>query len=213
MDQNLVYFQTEGTKYNPDYVIVFINKLLLERARLGIYQNGGLVYDHLATPSAHTSQSTITLSRNSDFFKEKHPLVTSSYILSFLNYHYQRFALMKTMIDYDSGFWQVIKENQSNQYNEKAVEIFSGYLIAISDRFETECKSKNCQLILVNIDPNFDPRISELLAPYQYLDLSDKLQSLQEQQSLTFKYDQHYNPDTHKLIGEILTLYIQENIQ
>jgi hypothetical protein len=208
LDQELVYFVAEGLKYSPDYVIIFISVVDVNRYSTNIIRNGTVVLENVVTEKPISDSSTLFLRKDDTFFNTGSSfIIKNSYLFSFLNYQITLFRLKGKLEQFDRKMWEDIRK--SPEIRKKLLEN-RNYAYYIRNRtemlirkFNEICKENDIKLIIIKID---DTRgldyIAKLDSNISYYDLTDGLIAEGKKYSLYFKYDGHYNKKTHHYIGE-----------
>lgn len=213
-DQMLILFSTEGLKYEPDYLIIFANKVDFMRFSTNIYQDGRIVMDNPRAKEQRTSRDTIYIKRNDSFFEKNDNLIMdNSYFLSYINYHYSLIKLKQKFVEQDKKYWKNVDEEGKKDLNETNFFDSIYRTILIIEEFHEICKENNIKMIIINIDGEKILSFRNLDDDIIYYDLSGTMAELYEDDSAHFKYDLHYNENTNKLIGKILKEIIVNETQ
>lgn len=205
LDQQLLYFMTEGVKYSPDMAIVFIHHDAIRRYKTGISLNDTLEAKEM-TLGRQWSPSTAYKERDDTFFKsDTAPLLKHSYFLSYLGYQLELKALKHRLEEHDTEIWEQIVEDQWKDYSEENSTKIEERSRRVMGIFNEIAKENGITLVVINIGivGGLDSLVDAENIPYY--DLSDELDTLGKEQPLRFTYDPHYNERTHEFIGERLS--------
>jgi len=192
LDQMLIYFVREGIKYNPDYVVIFLTSSIASRNFSGdSWKNSNL-------------GSTIYISGEDEFFEEK--LQSNSYLFQYLFYNIKLLLLKNEFEGYDKDLWGYLRKE-----NNISKSIVFTRTNSIIKKFEEVTKKNNIELIIIRIDTS--KRMLLDADSLSYFDLSSDLRKERKKRSLSFKYDPHYNKETHDFLGEKFTEILRKIIQ
>ena len=208
IDQELIYFAAEGIKYSPDYVIIFISLLDINRYSTNIINNNTVVLEDAISKNPISNSSTLFLSKNDVMFKGNfNPILKKSYFLSFLDYKIALIRLKRNLEKQDKEIWDAIRSsgkvsNSTVENNKDEEDNRQKRAKMIICKFNELCKKNNIKLIIVKIDKtgNLD-YMAHLDNNISYYDLTNDLKNERKKYSLSFKYDGHYNKKTHNYIG------------
>jgi|GEM_PF-1046795 len=203
LEQELLYFSTEGLKYSPDYVIVFVNQLAVNRCFSEGIKNFSVAVNRVASGGQAGNPSTIFLKKDDIFFKTGiSPIVRKSYLLSYLGYRLTLVRLKNRLVRQDRLMWDSISrvpEVTEKLFEDKRLRERAR---AIITEFNEICRKNNIKLIVINIDPwkslDYMGKISQDIL---YYDLNEGLRGESKKYRRVFKYDLHYNPRTNHYIG------------
>lgn len=195
LDQSLIYYATEGTKYEADYVFLFLTAAYVERNFTG---DGWKGVKERTVPIG-----VIYLERNDPFLKELEP---RSYLLSYLGYHIQLWFLMKRFEQHDEERWSRLSQaNYTRVWDDEAKQ----RVVTLIGEFERMAAENNMSVVLIGIDSS--RKLSYLReSSIPFYDLGEGLLGLKEEQPLSFKYDPHYNEGTNRFIGMEVKKIVQE---
>ena len=199
LDQEFIYYLKEGIKYNPDYVIIFINNIQTERMNLDIVKNNELVLDNVNFNLTNTP-STLYVERDK---LVKPQLIDNLYLLSYMRYKYELIKYQNQREDYDKALWGDMFNRYKNPSENTNIDLSIERSRLILNEFSNEIKKNNSTLIIINIDTS-SRRLSMISnnTSVFYYDLSTELNQEKEKYNLRFKYDFHYNEKTHEFIGK-----------
>ena len=237
LDNILLTFAREGLKYSPDYVILFLNNVMLERYSTNIIKNNSIDIEKYIYRAPMGGASTAYINKKDNFFTfgNRNSIFSQSYLLSYLRYQLALLSLKQKLREYDKEIWAKIttkktrdKESKTPQGlpHTKETVVISGsaqdYSIAnnipersklIIKQFNEICRVHKIKLILIN-SVNFG-RIDYLNSidnSITYYDLNDALNAESRKYRLQFVYDQHYNPKTNKFIAQELIEILEETV-
>jgi len=216
LDQILVKFAAEGLKYSPDYTIIFINRLIIERFSTGIIKNNYVDLENIISKSPVNNSSTAYINRNDAFFNKKRDLLMldRSFLFSFLNYKFCLFTLKNKLKNDDKKVWDVLYARHRKQTyvtQNKTLDInidpISARSILLIKRFNDICKEYGIKLILININSRFSNMdfLKGIDNNIVYYDLTNDLTNESKRYRLHFVYDRHYNKKAHSFIGKKTT--------
>ena len=213
LDQVLLYFVSEGIKYNPDYVIIFINNVQIARHSTEIVKNDSLKIRELVYNQEH-APPTYYIERNDTFFNySDNFILKNSYFISYLNYQINLLKLKTHLREYDRKLWKNIREINKQKYSSFNISETEIKTKLIMKEFLKLSKLYNFSVVMIKIDPHEGMDLSGWLEPeVLYYDLSTELRNFQNEHSLSFVFDSHYTPQTHNLIGNNVTRIIEEII-
>lgn len=189
VDASLARLESEGLAYEPDLVILFMNKVDLERK--------------LQSPGG--SPETIYLQPALASTDHRLSLLKESYFLSYSYYLYRLARIYQTLEKSDASIWKRAFTARSDALPATKFMPTSEtqYSIDALRRMKGFCETQSIPFLVVNIDPAFHfPFLNDWLGETSYLDLAFKLNDFAKTRSLRFKYDRHYNEETHGFIGE-----------
>lgn len=211
IDKELVLFAAEGLKYSPDYVIIFINLLDVNRYSTNILRNDVIVLEHVVSQKPVNDPSTLFLSKDDAlFYRDSSPILKKSQFLNYLNYQITLIKLKRNLEKQDKEIWGKIAEGSVENNKNEAINIQKRVEMIIL-KFNEICKENNIKLIIIKIDSygNLD-YIAHLDSNILYYDLTDGLKQESKRYKLNFKYDGHYNKKTHNYIGRKVIEILQE---
>lgn len=97
IDQELLRFAAEGLKYSPDYVIIFINLLDVNRYSTNILRNDAIVLEDVVSQKPVNDSSTLFLRKDDALFhRDSNPILKKSQFLNYLNYQITLIKLKET---------------------------------------------------------------------------------------------------------------------
>lgn len=215
IDQELVYFATEGLKYSPDYVIIFINWADIVRYSTDIVKNGSVILQNMNYDPIGTS-STLYLNKNDPFFNGgTNNILKGSYFLSYVHYQITLIKLRNKLEQYDKQLWENIHEEDKKRYegiNDTQTE-YKDRTKLIIKKFNELCKRNNIKLIIINIDKSsYLDYLNESDDNIVYYNLANELKQEEKEYSLRFRYDGHYNEKAHAFIGNSLIRILESVI-
>jgi hypothetical protein len=216
LDQMLLTFAEEGVKYQPDVVVVFLAWTVVGRHSLGPNWIDGAPIESIATQAAADTGPSETVYRRKEddrFGAGRYFLVRHSHFLSYLTYKISLIALRPQMRNSDLQHWgprniddttilaPTAQIHQSEDYLRTGLRHLAG--LAAKMKF---------RIVIANIEPTWDFKVSGLPPGTTVLDFSPDLRAAAAKRSLRFIYDPHYNPDTNRLIGGLLTAGLRANV-
>lgn len=213
LDQTLALFHYHGARFAPDLVILFMAATLPSRIHMkDLVVNGEVNFPPATSPRPATydnSGGTIYIARDSSAFRLiDNVFIRNSHFLSFLYQKLQLWMLLEKLEKTDNLEWNGMT-NPDNDSQDATEFVSSPEVVqrskAIIGEFKKKCDEMNARFVIVNIDAAVTfPFIPGLIGPENYFDYADELSALAQAQPLRFKYDQHYNPETHKSIAQWL---------
>ncbi len=159
LDKCLIRFVAQGLKYSPDYVIIFINKAIIERFSTDIIKNNYVDLENIILKSQANNASTAYINRNDAFFNKRKAFLAldRSFLFSFLNYKFCLFTLKNKLKKDDEKVWNVANQKQVYVEQNKALDIkidpVSSRSILLIKKFNDICKEYGVKLILINMPP------------------------------------------------------------
>lgn len=215
MEHELVFLAREGLRYRPDVVLVFLNFVDLMRQHPGLFRDGklelptGSGFPPPPEPAASRDEgATRYLKADDPLFRERGFLVRHSYALSYLSFRLTLARMGKTLEQEDAARWKKKGEGKESAQDSAGTRIPTApdRQVQVLRKFAELAKAEGFRLVVVNISswahldfvPGVDPAI-------EYHDLAPALIEESRRRSLLFRYDKHYNPQTHALIGRQVT--------
>ena len=206
IENELVYLELEGVRYRPDWVVVFINFVDTIRPVSRTDRDGvdpATVTDSPwldAGPPTGQRDATWYIPADDPFFARRSFLVRESYALSYLTFRVTLARRRGPLERDDARVWA----EASGAVPAHVTSAAPRTLLALRKLADT-AEAAGARLMVVNIDPatsldyvaDADPRIV-------YDDLTPSLIDAARHRLLSFKYDRHFNPGTHALIGRQL---------
>lgn len=217
LDQILLSFIAQGELYQPDMVVVFLNSHVTGRNRTGIVE-GNMV----RVPDALEAVEFAGESGGTAYLRPDDPLVTSgrswlvrhSHALSFLTYRLQVRRLQKQLEAEDERFWRKsIRFNQWAPLHEDILPERRQRTIVLLRELMRRVASVGARLLVVNIDRNVAVSFLRSQPGLDLVDLSRELTARAKTAPLTFTYDQHYNAETHRFLGERLAEELRRRLE
>lgn len=187
LSQILSSFENDGLKYDPDYCIVFVTFPIVRRE----------VYIGMIP-------TTLYVNRLDGLFRRANPIVENSYLLSYLDYFATLFSIQRRLRHQNEALLKSVPEKKARSFDLVRIRENS---VTLMTRFSEVCRQHGIKLLIVNISA---PRnglpvpiyFFEDLGPgTPYYDLSSLLAAESRRHRLSFTFDLHYNPRTHRLIG------------
>ncbi len=157
LDQCLIRFAAQGLKYSPDYVIIFINKVIIDRFSPDIIKNNNIDIDDFLPKSPVNNASTVYINRNDAFFNKRRVFLAldRSFLFSFLNYKFCLFTLKNKLKKDDEKVWNTKNQKQVYVKQNKALDInidpVSARSLLLIKKFNAICKKYGIKLILINL--------------------------------------------------------------
>src|SRR5688572_22675659 len=103
----------------------------------------------------------------------------------------------------DKEFWARERQLLESDLPSAEIKWVTQKTIAILKAFQADVESNGAKFIVINIDDKKDlDGILSQVPNLTYYNYQSKLAALATKQPLTFKYDPHYQPATHKEIGK-----------
>ena len=230
LDQMLLYFATEGIKYSPDYLIIFMHNYFIERYSTDIIKKDSVVLENISYNTPSGGKKTAYLKQNDNLFiPEKNIILRNSYFLSFLKYRITLFMLKNKLKQDDKNLWAGIinkadqkrKEDNNKNINTppKSIQDLSGAdpvkyrTVLLVKKFNEICKGHSIKFIIINISAgaNMD-YLKNIDNGISYYDISNDIMQESKKYNLFFTYDGHYNKKTHAFIAKKITELIKQII-
>lgn len=121
IDQELIYFATEGLKYSPDYVMIFVNLIDIDRYSTDIIKGDLVTLENIIPKNPVSDPSTLFLNRNNAVLNKKaNPIILRSYLLSLLQYRISLASLKRNLEKQDREVWRDIAKTA--EVKNKALE-------------------------------------------------------------------------------------------
>lgn len=130
-----------------------------------------------------------------------------AFLVSYLYYHYKVWSLRARLEGQDAKQWGAAngrsrRDTRRSTLNDPALDARA---VGILRRLSASAREGGRGLVVVNIEPGVTfPLFEGLSEELTYIDLSEELRQAAQAGSLRFKYDRHYNPETHRLIARAL---------
>ena len=222
LDRILIKFATEGLKYFPDYVIIFINDVIIDRFSTDIIKNNYVDLENIIPKSPVNNASTAYINRNDAFFNKRRDFLKldRSFLFGFLNYKFCLFTLKNKLKKDDKKVWGAINarhQKQAHVTQSKTLDInidpIAARTILLIKKFNDICKEYGTKLIFININDKYINRnfLRGIDNNIVYYDLTNDLINESKKYRLRFVYDEHYNKKAHNFIGQ-KTIKILEDI-
>lgn len=226
IDQNLLMLEREGFAYHPDFVVLFVSKVGLDRC--------ALYWDNSYKPRFELDESGKKLvlksaSENMALFKvgrpsSRRPAKTEqkareirfgkSVLLNYVKAVFYKKEVEDKLKARERALWKrldirrVVDQNAEKTSGEQFFRIVS----LILDRYLADCRAQGSRFVVVNMGQE---RL-ELMEKYclekeiAYFDLSGALGRFFREGKLRFDIDPHYNAFGHRVIGEHAALYFKD---
>lgn len=208
IDQQLLSFAKYGKHYQSDYVILFLSRSSISRYSTGIVKSDGIVDVSITDDTFPSANTTRYLRKNDPFFDSTHiALLSRSYLASYLYYHFSLINVRKRFEEYDRQLWETIHLQSPSQRSRSRRDWAINYTRAIVTKFNELVQEENAHFIVVNLDLPIKAYYGEKSSTSPAFDLIHISRDLSEEQrkyNLSFKYDPHYNPKTHRFIAKKL---------
>ena len=193
IDKELLFLASEGIKYNPDYVFLFLNCEDTRRDWIEVRNNQVIM------------NSTLTSTTTSISIPIK-PIFDNSYLLSFIKYQYTILKLKGTFKRYDKGYWKRGRKMfKPGEYLDSEPALQNRTRAVIQKMADIAIKN-GAEFYIVKIDEYSNlSYVKETNGISGFFDLTNGLKFESKMHPLAFKYDPHYNSQTHHWIGEQVT--------
>ena len=216
LDEAVLAFIAEGHRYRPDGVLVILNRHLVNRHHTGIYA-GGVVQVPIDLGAARTPDAgdpeTLYLARSDPFFKQSPWTVRSSYLLAYATYQWQVWRIQDRLRQEDFRFWKrALRRRRPTRVAEDTDPSRRARTIALLETLRDRSAADGVQLIVVNIDNERRYDYVASIPGVNYHDLSGLLHDRGQTNNLLFRFDRHYNADTHDFIGRRLAEILRAEI-
>ena len=213
LDQALVGFVVEGTRYHPDAVVVFLNRYVLERNALGLVHDGAArIPDEAASalPDVHNDADTAYLRPDDPLLAQAPLLVRHSYLLSWLTYRLRLWRLHDRLVAADA-------EGRPTpiQSGPTFVDVDAGR-VARTTALLTELRDRSvaagAALIVINIDDLYQYPWAGRIPGIAYHDLAAELRARDLEERVRFRFDRHDTAATNRFLGERLAALLREDL-
>jgi hypothetical protein len=207
LDQILLSFLAQGRAWQPDEVVVFLNGHVANRHLTGIVHDGAVhVPSDLTTVDFSGDGGDTLYVAPGDALQQggRSWLERNSYALAFLSYRLQLSA-------FQERFAAQAKKRWSRQ------RMLGGRALAADPDLNRRARTRlvvealrdavrdaGARLTIVNIDRSHTADYLTNVEGIRLVDLAPELNARGKVVELSFRYDQHYNADTHRWIGERL---------
>jgi hypothetical protein len=216
LDQILLSFLAQGVKYDPDLGVVFVTAPVVDRHRTGIVQGMALhIPDRLdAVEFSGESGGTAYLRPDDPLFTSSRSwFVRHSHGLAFLTYRLQVRRLRKQLEAEDDRFWENSRRvNASTPLREDFRAWRRARTTMLLRELQRATDAAGARLLVVNIDPRVTMTYLTAIPDLDLVDLAPELSARGATRPLTFVYDQHFNPDANRFIGERLAQELRRRL-
>lgn len=216
LDQILLSFLTQGTRYHPDLVVVLLNVPVAERHRTGIAQGTIVRIPDRLDAVEFTGESGGTAYLRPDdplFASGRSWLVRHSHALAFLTYRLQVRRLRKQLEAEDERFWgNSRRTNAQTPLGEDVQAWRRQRTVLLLRELQRAVEAAGARLLVVNIDSRVTMTYLTTTPGLDVVDLAPELNARGKTRPLTFTYDQHYNPDTNRWLGERLAQELRRRL-
>ncbi len=212
LESELVWLVREGLRYRPDRVVIFINFVATQRLLPGLVRDGEVVLPDAADappsgPGEAGGESGTWFVRADDpLFRDRGFLVRHSWALSYLTFRLTLAMRRGSLEEQDAERWR--GKNAGREVAEEIADLSkpSERTMIVLRKFVEIANAEGFALTIVNISSwatmsfvgQVDPRVD-------YFDLAPLLGEEARRQPVTFRYDPHYTPRAHALLGHELT--------
>lgn len=207
LDQIVLSFLAQGRAWQPDDVIVFLNSHVANRHLTGIASDGTVrLPDDLETVEL-TGDTGGTLCVGSDDALRRSGrnwLERHSYALAFLSYRLQLRAFQERAGPEAEDRWRRQKVLSYRPIAQDPVITRRQRTRLLVEFLRDAVRDAGARLTIVNIDRRFTAEYLSDVEGITLVDLASELHARGKDTELSFRYDQHYNPDTHRWLGERL---------
>lgn len=195
LDEELLFYINEGWRYQPQIVLLMLNKAEMLRNNVGIYQNGLITIDAASTKKQGAMGETLYLSTNGKQLRSRLWLSEHSMFIAMVDrwlLHHSLAGDKKKLL-----FWQKNHARKPNSADEETTRT-----VALIRHLSEKVAANHGVLIVSCIEPFRSLQyLKEKLPGIIFLDYQVKLAQLSTTQELSFKIDPHFNPSTHKELG------------
>jgi hypothetical protein len=212
---------TEGLLFNPDYVVIILNRYVTTRGKLDVE----IAFDDYLKENPEISEQkintpdTVYLNYDDDFFDyQPNFIIKNSYLASYLYYQFSMLKLRGIMEEHDQSFWKSVNGWDKDMRNPRNINqtennekiLLKERNILVLNKLNEICQKMGIKLVAINIDSEPLTCFYEHEPPFEYFDLSEKVKAESKKYNLSFKYDHHYNEKTNEFLGgEITTIFNQ----
>jgi len=206
LDQILLSFLALGAAWQPDDVVVFLNSHVAGRHLTGIVADGAVhVPADLTAVAFDGERPTDTLyvePSDPRWRSERSWLERHSYALAFLSYRLQLRAFQERAAPDAEVRWRRQKViNHRPLAPDRNIERRERTRLLI-ETLRDAVDAAGAQLTVVNIDRRNTAEYLADVAGLRFVDLAPELRERHAIADVAFRYDQHFNPDTHRWLGE-----------
>ena len=218
LDDIVLAYIAEGHRYRPDAVLVIVHRHVLKRHATGVFARGAvqLPIDLESAPAPAATAGdpeTLFLARSDQFFLQSPWIVRSSYFLSYATYQWQAWRLRDRLRADDARFWKhAMNRRRPAETVANDNPAWRERTIALLEVLRDRSAEDGARLIVINIDDGQRYDYVSAIPGIAYHDLSGPLHRRGEEQNLRFRFDNHYNSDTHAFIGRYLTEILREEL-
>jgi len=208
LDQILLSFLAQGRAWEPDDVVVFLNSHVANRHLTGIVADGAvLVPSDLTTVAFDGEQPADTLYVEPDdprWQSDRNLLERHSYALAFLSYRLQLRAFQERHAPAADARWRRQKVINLRPLAPDRVPERRARTRLLVETLRDAVDDAGARLTVVNIDRRHTADYLADVDGITLVDLAPELKDRSRTAELSFRYDQHFNPDTHAWLGERL---------
>ncbi len=206
LDQELVYLATDGIQWNPDVVLFFVSKAQERRYNLRLIRHGEVAWPN---PSDPEPAGVPTVGAQ---YVERRPGSASalrfSRLLSYLHYRIRVTALRQRFAEADRRVWEEIQTNsrprgeQAGRTASSSRRFFELRSLRLLEAAGDLGRRYGFRVAAINIDSHELPWVNQLAPEITYHSLAPLLAREEAQRNIRFVYDRHYNPRTHRQMGQ-----------
>lgn len=226
IDQNLLMLEREGFAYRPDFVVLFVSKVGLDRC--------ALYWDNSYKPRFELDESGKKLvlksaAENMAHFKVQRPSSApteqktreirfgKSVLLNYVKAVFHKKEVEDKLKARERALWRRLDIRRAVDRNAEKTsgEPFLGVVSLILDRYLIDCRTQGLRFVVVNMGQERLELMEKLCQEkgIAYLDLSGVLDRYSREGKLRFDIDPHYNAFGHRVVGEHTALYFMNEFQ
>lgn len=212
LESELVYLAREGVRYQPDWVVIFINWVGLKRQLPNLVRDGsvhlptGGAPPEVAPTAAGEQDGTWYLRPDDPLFQQSGFLVRHSYALSYLRFRLTLAQRRDALEQQDAARWEAKNIDRQTPTAVTDVPQATPRIELVLQKFIELSKQEGFRLMIVNVSSFATFSFVSKVAPDVPLhELAPLLVAEAQKTPISFKYDPHYTPQTHALIGRELT--------
>lgn len=213
LDQQLLYFARYGRQFDPDFLVLFLNKEVTQRVHTRLVQNKKVVFPSggQTTSLPRSEGSTLYIPANHKLYTQRPRwLLRHSQFLSYLRYQLHLHSLKATARETfaEHGSWS-LKDSEGPQPETDQGRRERTELLLRS--FLELCQQERIALIVVSIDPTLNlDYVAHVSSELHYFSFSQQLTEMARETPLRFTYDPHFNSKTHALIGKLFAEVLEK---
>jgi hypothetical protein len=207
LDQILLSFLAQGRAWQPDDVVVFLNRHVANRHLTGIVREGAVHVPSNLTAVDFSGDGGDTLYVAPDDALQRNGrswLARHSYALAFLSYRLALRAFQERDAAQAKKRWSVQRMLGRQPLGADPDLARRARTRLLVETLRDAVRDAGAHLTIVNIDRRQSAGYLADVEGIRLVDLAPELYARGRTTELTFRYDQHYNADTHRWLGKRL---------